>query len=188
MANRLSKVPEARHLLPDEQMGARQLRSTISAVELITEQVHSIWGKNKRRVASQLSLDISGAFDNVSHDRLIHNMRAKGIPRWTMLFIESFLEDRNTSMNLGSFKGEQFPTITGIPQGSSLSPTLFLFFVSTLLPELHSPSSTGIGFVDDTNILIWSDSTKENCRNLERLHGKCEEWADRHGVKFALEK
>ena len=50
------------------------------AVELLTEQVHTIWGKNKRRVASLLSLDIFGAFGDVSHERLIQNMRANGIP------------------------------------------------------------------------------------------------------------
>ena len=169
-------------------MGARQLRSTVSAVELLIERVHTIWGKNKRRVASLLSLGISGAFDNVSHERLIHNMRVKGIPRWITLYIESFLKDRTTMLNLGSFKGNQFSTNTGIPQASSLSPILFLFFVSTLLPELQSPSSTAVEFVDDTNILTWSDSTEENCRNLERLHGVCEKWAEQHGVKFAPEK
>ena len=72
-------------------------------------------------------------------------------------------------LNIGSFKGDQFSTNIRIPQGSSLSLTLFLFFVGTLLPELQSPSSTAVGFADDTNILTWSDSTEENCRNLERL-------------------
>ena len=187
IANRISKAAEDHHL-PDEQMGARQLRSTVTAVELLTEQVHTIWVKNKRVVASLLSLDIFEAFDNVSHERLIHNMRVKGTPRWITLYVESFLKDRTTTLNLGSFKGDKFSTNTGIPQGSSLSPILFLFFVSTLLPELQSPSSTAVEFVDDTNILTWSDSTEENCRNLERLHGVCEKWAEQHGVKFAPEK
>ncbi|KAI0995359.1 hypothetical protein K3495_g12824 [Podosphaera aphanis] len=75
VANRISKAAEDFNLLPEEQMGARPKRSTISAVELLTEQIHTIWGKDKKKVASLLSLDISGAFDNVSHKRLIHNLR-----------------------------------------------------------------------------------------------------------------
>ncbi|KAI1002566.1 hypothetical protein K3495_g5640 [Podosphaera aphanis] len=131
-ANRISKAAKDFNLLLGEQMNARPKRSTISAVELLTDYIHTIWGKDKRKVASLLSLDISGAFDNVSHERLIHNLRQKGIPRWISQFVGSFLE-RTTSVVLGTFKGDQIPTNTGIPQASSLSPILFLFFVSTLL-------------------------------------------------------
>ncbi|KAI1004857.1 hypothetical protein K3495_g3360 [Podosphaera aphanis] len=93
VANRISKAAEDFNLLPGEQMGAHPTRSTISAVELLTEQIHTIWGTDKQQVASLLSLDISGAFDNVSHERLIHNLRQKGIPRWISRFVESFLEE-----------------------------------------------------------------------------------------------
>ncbi|KAI1004438.1 hypothetical protein K3495_g3774 [Podosphaera aphanis] len=127
VANRISDAAEKYSLLPDEQMGARPKRSSISAVELLTEQIHTIWGKSKKRVASLLSLDISGAFDNVSHERLLHNLRQKDIPLWITQFIKSFLEGRTTSIVIGSFKGSQIPTITGIPQGSSLSDPFSLF-------------------------------------------------------------
>ena len=188
VANRISTAAERYRLLPDEQMGARPNRSTISAVGLLTEQIHAIWGNDKKRVASILSLDISGAFDNVSHARLIHNMRMKGLPRWITNFTESFLEHRSTSVVLGPFRGAKIDTQTGIPQGSPLSPILFLFFASTLLPILQTDSSSAVGFVDDTNILTWSDSTEDNCRRLEQLHDKCVVWARSHGVKFAPEK
>ncbi|KHJ30402.1 hypothetical protein EV44_g3217 [Erysiphe necator] len=188
VANRISKAAEEFNLLPEEQMGARPKRSTISAVELLTEQIHTIWGKDKRQVASLLSLDISRALDNVSHERLIHNMRQNGIPKWISQFVVSFLEVRTTSVVLGTFKGEQIPTSTGIPQGSSLSPILFLFFVSTLLPMLQSRSTAAVGFVDDKNILTWSNTTEENSRKLEEQHEICERWAKTHGIKFAPEK
>ncbi|KAI0993220.1 hypothetical protein K3495_g14964 [Podosphaera aphanis] len=170
IANQIAKMTETYNLLPDEQMGARPGRSTITAVELLTEQIHSVWGKDKKRVASLLSLDISGAFDNVSHLRLIHTMRDKGIPRRITKYVESFLADRTTAIKLGNYMGEQISTNTGIPQGSPLSPILFLIFASTLLPLLRAPKSSTVGFVDDTNILTWSDTTERNCRTLEKLH------------------
>ncbi|KAI0998540.1 hypothetical protein K3495_g9657 [Podosphaera aphanis] len=117
VANRISKATKEFNLLPEEQMGARPKRYTISTVELLTGQIHTFWGKDKKKVASLLSLDIPGAFDNVSHKRLIHNLREKGIPRWICNFVKSFLEERTTSIVLGSFKGKRMPTSTGIPQG-----------------------------------------------------------------------
>ncbi|KAI0996113.1 hypothetical protein K3495_g12068 [Podosphaera aphanis] len=53
---------------------------------------------------------------------------------------------------------------------------------------LQTANSIAVGFIDDTNILTWSNSTEENCRNLERQREKCEIWAKRHGVKYAPEK
>ncbi|KAI0997728.1 hypothetical protein K3495_g10462 [Podosphaera aphanis] len=188
IAKRISRTAETHHLLPEEQMGARPNRSTVTAIEMLTEQIQTTWGRNKKRVTSLLSLDISGAFDNVSHQRLIHNLRLKGIPKWITRFIASFLEGRITSVVLNSFKSEQIPTCTGIPQGSSLSPILFLSFASTLLPLLQTPSSSAVGFVDDTNIITWSETTEENCRQLAQLREVCLLWARRHGVKFAPEK
>lgn len=169
-------------------MGARPGRSTIIAVELLTKQIHTIWGRDKKKVASLLRLDISGVFDYVSHQRLIHIMIAKGIPRQITEFVKSFLTDRTTEIKLGNYTSEQIQINTGIPQGSPLSPILFLFFASTLLPLLCSPHSTSIGFVDDTNILTWSVSTEENCRTLKNMHKICEDWAAKNGVKFAPEK
>lgn len=188
IANRITKAIEKYNLLPDEQMGARPGRSTITAVELLTKQIHTIWGRDKKKVASLLSLDISGAFDYISHPRLIHIMRVKGIPKQITEFVKSFLTDRTTEIKLGNYTSEQIQTNTGIPQGSPLSPILFLIFASTLLPLLRTPNSASVGFVDDTNILTWSDTTEENCRTLENIHKTCEEWAAKNGVKFAPEK
>ena len=84
--------------------------------------------------------------------------------------------------------GKQIPTSIGIPQDSSLSPILLLFFVSTLLPTLQTSSTSGIGFVDDTKMLKWLSTTRENCKKLEALYKFCEARAAKNGVNFAQEK
>jgi hypothetical protein len=131
---RMSALAEEHHLLPTTQMGARPGRSTVTALEMLTEQIRTVWGNDTTLVVSMLSLDISGAFDNVSHHRLIHNIRDGRLPHWVAEYIRSFLTDRTTTLTLGTCEDRVRSTTSGIPQGSTLSPILFLFFASTLLP------------------------------------------------------
>lgn len=53
---------------------------------------------------------------------------------------------------------------------------------------LQSTNSSAVGFVDNTNILTWSNPSEENCQRFEELHEKCAQWAKNHGVKFAPHK
>jgi hypothetical protein len=58
-AKRIQEVAEQHRLFPETQIGACTERSTETALELITEQVHTVW-KSSKHVASLLSLDLSG--------------------------------------------------------------------------------------------------------------------------------
>ena len=69
-------------LLPQSQIGARKNRSTLSALTLLTATIKSIWAMRRDFVVSMLSLNISGAYNNIPHKRLLYILRAKGFPEW----------------------------------------------------------------------------------------------------------
>lgn len=190
MAKKITHLAEHHDLLPKTHMGARRNRSTESALELLTEQVHEVWGQGDDKVATLLSMDISGAFDTVSHPRLIHNLRKRRIPQWITDWVLCFLSDRTTTLSLHQTTSERFLVRTGIPQGSPISPILYLFYNADLLDICNRQGTkvSGIGFVDDVNLLAFSTSTEENCRTLARLHTACETWARRHGSVWAPQK
>lgn len=75
-------------------MGARSGRSIVTALELLTEQVHTVWGQGKDKVASLLSMDVAGAFDTVSYECLLHNLQKRKIPGRIISWVESFLTER----------------------------------------------------------------------------------------------
>jgi hypothetical protein len=189
MAKRLSQAAEEHKLLPDTQMGARPGRSTETALELLTAQVKTVWGSGKF-IASLLSLDISGAFDTVNSTRLLDILRKKGLPGWVVRWIRAFMTDRRTTLVIQGSETEAFPVPAGVPQGSPLSPILFLFYNSELLDLCQRPKEglSAIGFADDVNMLAYSRSTESNCRILEAGHARCLVWARRHGMKFAPSK
>ena len=150
---------------------------------------------SRTKVASLLSLDMSGAFPNVSHDRLLHNLRRKGVPTALIQWTASFLANRQTTLVLGRWQSPPPPppphrVSTGIPQRSPISPILFLFFNAGLVEHCAQGMGrvTGLGFVDDVNILACGDSTEDNCHLLEKIHNDCLAWASRHGAAFAPQK
>ncbi|KAF2862924.1 hypothetical protein K470DRAFT_280542 [Piedraia hortae CBS 480.64] len=85
-----------------------------------------------------------------------------------------------------------FRTETGRRQGSSLSPSLFLFFISDLLKvfdHVHDDIfGFGFGFVDDATLVAWRSSANDNCRLLMATHDICPAWAKCYGAKFAPDK
>ena len=186
----MATAAEEHALLPWTQMGARKHRSTLSALELLTSSVQTAWSARPGCVVSMLSLDISGAFDNVSHDRLIWVLRKKGFPLWILEFIRNFLTGRKTRLAFDGYESDWIPTDTGIPQGSNLSPILFLFYISKLLEDLLQLDGDmlAFGFVNDMNIVTWGSSASSNCRSLEKAHDRCIAWAKRYGVAFSPEK
>jgi len=190
IARRISDLAEALNLLPACQMGARRMRSTTTALELLVEQVHTVWGADRKHVATALCLDMAGAFDNVSHTRLLHNLKKRRIPEYIIQWTASFLKDRETTLSFGGETSAPLMINAGIPQGSPVSPILFLFFNADLMDLITDTGlkSTGIGFVDDATLLAYSKSTEENCEILTKVHQQCQQWARMHGACFAPAK
>jgi hypothetical protein len=84
-----------------------------------------------------LSLDLAGAFNNVSYHRLLEILYKKGFPRWIVETVASFLQARRTRVIYTGYESGWIDVQSGIPQGSSLSPILFLFFISGLLEQFR---------------------------------------------------
>ena len=102
-----------------------------------------------------LSLDIASAYDRVPHKRLLFVLLQKGLPQWIIRFIASFLTGRQTRISFSGYQSNWISTPVGIPQGSPLSPILFLFYISELLETLQSPENDifGFSFIDNTNLI-----------------------------------
>lgn len=148
----------------------------------------------KRRFkVSLLGLDMASAFDTVPRIKVIQELARKGYPQWLLEIIHSFLSNRTTSLKLPRSHSEEFYVNIGIPQGSPLSPILFLFFAAPLLERIHARRLEGItirafAYVDDTYLVVTSKSYARNCEGLSEVHKDIMDWSAETGITFSPHK
>lgn len=99
---------------------------------------------------SLVTFDLKGAFNGVATDILLICLWAHRIPEDYVRWIQDFCLERSTTITLNGYTSmPQFLEHPGLPQGSPLSPLLFLFFNADLVKSVINKNRGAIAFVDD---------------------------------------
>ena len=150
MLERIRHWAESNRLIPDEQSGFRPNCLLHTRVLSIYQEVKNNMAANVPTLA--IYVDYQKAYDKVWHRGLLVKLNRKGIPLGLLKLIYSWLSDRRAYVVFGENKSKIFCTHIGLPQGSSLSPYLFVVYHSDLVTCLGAHSSHI--FADDLNVLI----------------------------------
>ena len=147
----LLKHLEKNHLLSDHQYGFRKARSTGDLLSYVTHR----WSSTLKAFGESyvVALDISKAFDRVWHKALLAKLPAFGFTPSLCNLISSFLSNRSISVVVDGATSSTFPISSGVPQGSVISPTLFLLFIDDLL---QCTSLSSHSYADDTTVHVTS--------------------------------
>ncbi|EAQ85323.1 hypothetical protein CHGG_09337 [Chaetomium globosum CBS 148.51] len=187
IAERLSHAVETYGLLPTNHFGARKQRSAEQALVFLQEQIYTAW--RGRKIVSLISLDVKGAYNGVCKERLVQRMRARGIPEELCRWTEAFCSDRTASIQVNGHAAERrdLPQ-AGLPQGSPLSPILFLFFNADLVQRKIDSNGGAIAFVDDFTAWVTGPTAQSTRKGIEAIIDQALDWEKRSGATFEADK
>lgn len=132
----------------NKQFGFRPGYSTELAMISLTEEIK--YAIDSGSVVGGVFLDLSKAFDSISHDILFQKLESIGVSGVPLELIRNYLRDQEQVVYVsGTFSNPQTINI-GVPQGSILGALLFLIYINDL-PQCLAHSSC-ILYADDTTI------------------------------------
>ena len=148
MHKHLTNFIDKYKLLHDSQSGFRKYHSCETALCKITDS----WLKNINNslAVGVIFIDLTKAFDLISHDILIQKLKIYGFGDRCMLLFKSYLSNRTQSVYLHGDRSSKTCVYRGVPQGSILGPILFSLYINDL--PLYINNTTCDLFADDTSI------------------------------------
>ena len=188
VAEFVTEFAESRGLFHEGQFGGRQRRSAVDAVACLIGEVERAWGDHE--VGACLFMDIKGAFDHVVGSKLIGGLREAGLDGDLIRWVASFLTNRRALLVIDGHPGLEAPINSGLPQGSPVSPILFVLYVRLLATAIETavPGVKSLSFVDDQGLVTAARTVKEACKALQRAAKIAVEWGVENGVQFDPDK
>ena len=92
-----------------------------------------------------------------------------------------------------AFDGEISNSVSinaGIPQGSPVSPILFLIYISQMFKSNAKKlvSVRLISYIDNITIIVLSKTIRQNCRLLQNAAIELIKWGENHYIEFDMTK
>ena len=182
--NQMINFIEKNNLFTNAQYGFRSNRSTESALIELVEYVH-IGLTNKSNIGA-VFMDLSKAFDVMSHDILKVKLEHYGFRGSFLDFIMNFLKDRKYFVSVNGLISDIKISNIGVPQGSTLGPLLFLLYINDIIN--CSNILKFILFADDTTVIYENKNINDLNNVLLKELDKMIKWFSANKLVINLSK
>ena len=163
-------------LLHKNQHGFRAGKSTGSAIFQYIKDLFT--GLDNDSVTGAIYIDYKKAFDTVSHDILLRKLELYGFGNNALLWFRRYLSSRSQRTIINTALSSSKQVGYGVPQGSTLGPTLFIIFVNDLfyLPGINEQNT--IMYADDTVLYASDPEPKLMLNRLQNSFNIITSWCD----------
>lgn len=144
--------------LHPSQHGFRKARSTTTNLIALADYVCK--GMDAGHQVDAAYFDFRKAFDLVDNDILLGKLALLGFTPKLLSFFASYLCERQQYVRVGGFESNDYCTLSGVSQGSTLGPTLFLLMINDLPDAIRSAEC--LLFADDLKLLLGVSSVADS--------------------------
>lgn len=135
-------------LIDQYQSGFRSNFSTQSALLKIVEDVRK--GIDKGLVTVLVLFDFRKAFDTINHEKLMTKLKELNFTASSIKWIHSYLSGRSQAvLNRDGATSKFLHSTSGVPQGSTPGPIIFLIYINSILSALSHCKDSCMLFADD---------------------------------------
>ena len=178
IASRLSLHMETNKMFANSQSGFRRKHMTSEQLLRLSEASHTAF--KKQQTTAALFLDAEAAFDRCWHSGIRFKLKKNlNLPDRIIRLLSSFLTDRTLKVLYEGCYSQSVTLNAGTPQGSPLSPLIYIIFVNDYPDEIQNMSSVS-QFADDT--ALWTSAYTESFaihklqKSLNLLEAWCRKW------------
>ena len=184
LSQKVLSIISTNNFLDDNQEGFRKRRGTSRLLYKIFTDLREVTTSNLKGML--ISIDLEKAFDSVNTNILMTKLHLAGIKGDLLGIVNNLLSTRKIQIILDDFISEELPCHIGLPQGSILSPLLFIIFITDLLD--NEPRASVYKYADDTSILLTAQNTTEVMSYSSSTLEKIFAWCHQNQVKINTSK
>ena len=184
VTNRLTHYLESNHLLTNYQTGFRKDRSTLDQILKLQDTISK--HNSNRGFTVAAFLDFEKAYDMLWRPGLLMKIKRLGIHGNMFSFIESFVSERTFQVKVGSVLSEAKILENGTPQGSIISPILFLIMINDMA-EICPGVELSL-FADDSATYKSGKDLKTLVSDIQKALDHISDWCDDWGLQISLKK
>ena len=140
----------------------------------------------KGRLVGACFIDLSKAFDTISHSKLLSKLPSYGIHGLELEWFTDYLFNRKAIVQYGQEQSEKFSLTQGVPQGSILGPLLFLIIFNDLSDVIEN--SKVIKYADDTVLYASGKTARDITEQLNSDLSRLEAWFHENELIINLNK